>query len=257
MSGAARGERREREERRAANDMSWAKRLIEYLLVILVAIIVAVLIIWWVLRPGSDCTDCGGGPSVPQLRAECDRQFGGTGVPIETLQANEEGEYLLAFREPAPPSDQSSEFSSATASRTVTTRPPGFVMVRVQPQFGYDYLGGQDSSSTADTSNVRPDTAWDEVTVTVARYVNPVRNERVCSEDRMRLRYRDGKFESYCDIPLRFTADDWGQATYRLFVSNRSSVPIDYCILTNCDYSAPWVSGSTCQIEQSTVQALQ
>lgn len=265
MSGEARTQRRDREERRS--DMGWAKRLIEYALVILVAIIVAILIIWW-LMPKDDCSNCGPRESVPQLRVECDRQFGAGGVRAEQLNANEEGEYLLAYREPLTSADDSSSsdgFSSATPNAaTQSSRPPGFVIVRIQPQFPYDYSGGQNTSSfgTSDT-NVRPETTWDEVTVTVARYINPLRNERACSEDKMRLRYRfsspgeAGRFESYCDVPMRFSPEDGGQATYRLFVSNRSSVPIEYCIVSNCDASAPWGSGTTCRIEQQQVQALQ
>ena len=262
MSGEARAQRRDRdrEERRAGNDMGWAKRLIEYALVILVAIIVAILIIWYLMP--KDSGDYGGGPSVPQLRAECDRQFGAGGVRAEQLNANEEGEFLLAYREPlaSPDTTSSDGFSSATSPTTTqSSRVRGFVIVRVQPQFPYDYSGGQNSSSfgSADTSNVRPETTWDEVTVTVARYINPLRNERVCGEGSMQLRFREGKFETYCDIPMRFTPEDGGQATIRLFVSNRSSVPIEYCIVSNCDASAPWGSGQTCQLEQQQVQALQ
>lgn len=251
---ANRGRDRDRDERRS--DMGWAKKVIEYLLVILVAVIVAFVIIWF-LMPKDDYTT-GPGASVPQLRGECDKQFGAVAVRAEQLGANEEAEYLFAYREPTTSTDQSSEYQSATQQTGTTVRTPGFVIVRVQPQFPYDYSGGQNSNSFAtDTGSVRPETTWDEVTVTVARYINPLRSDQTCSKDRLRLRFREGRFESYCDLPLRFAPEDGGQATFRLFVSNRSSVPIDYCIVTNCDASAPWGSGSMCQVEQQQIQVAQ
>jgi hypothetical protein len=122
-------------------------------------------------------------------------------------------------------------------------------MVRAQPQFGYDYSGSQSSSYGAyDNTNTRPGTPWDEVTVTVARYVNQLRNDAVCNASS--LRFREGKFETYCEIPNRFTESDAGQATYRIFVRNESSVPVEYCIVSNCDASAPFGQGSLCSAEQ-------
>jgi hypothetical protein len=128
-------------------------------------------------------------------------------------------------------------------------------MVRAQPQFGYDYSGSQTSSygsSSYDTSSTQAETLWDEVTVTVARYVNPLRNDAVCGQTA--VRFREGRFETYCEMPNRFTAEDGGQATYRIFVRNESSVPIEYCIIANCDASAPYGQGTLCSAEQQPLQ---
>jgi hypothetical protein len=277
MSGAqdtknGRSERaREREYRESGNGMGFAKRLIEYFLVVLVAIIVALVLIYLFFPKNGPCTNCV--VSMPQVRAECDKQFFSTGARARQLDAGAEDEFLVAYvdagqQEPdsgysssggySSPSGYSapSGYSSASSStETVTVRGPGYVMVRAQPQFGYDYSGGQTSSynsSSYDTSTTRPETSWDEVTVTVARYVNPLRNDAVCGQTS--LRYREGKFETYCEMPNRFTEDDGGQASYRIFVRNESSVPLEYCIISNCDASAPYGQGSLCQAEQAPAQ---
>jgi hypothetical protein len=251
--------------------MGFAKRLIEYFLVVLVAIIVALVLIYLFFPKNGPCTNCV--VSMPQVRAECDKQFFSTGARARQLDAGAEDEFLVAYidqqQDPnaggyssssggySSPSGYSSTGGYSTASsqsEPIAVRGPGYVMVRAQPQFGYDYSGGQTSSynSSYDTSSTRPETSWDEVTVTVARYVNPLRNDAVCGQTS--LRYREGKFETYCEIPNRFSDTDAGQATYRIFVRNESSVPLEYCIVSNCDASAPYGQGSLCQIEQPPAQ---
>lgn len=234
-------------------------RIIEYLLVILIAILVAVGVIWLLFPARTECTDCV--VSRPSLRAECDKQFFGTGVRAKQLDAGAEDEFLVAYYDQSvvDPNATSGGYSSTgyssptsgypgATSTTPTVRGPGYVMVRAQPQFGYDTSGSQ--SSSYDTSGTRPETLWADVTVTVTRYVNPFRNDSTCSQNA--VRFRDGKFESYCEIPNRFTSDDGGQASYRVFVRNESSVPVEYCIISNCDASAPYGQGSLCVAEQPT-----
>jgi hypothetical protein len=261
--------RRERGED-TGGGMGWAKRLIEYSLVVLVAIIVSMGLIWLLFPKSGPCTNCV--VSMPQVRAECDKQFFSSGARARQLDAGAEDEFLVAYVE--APQDPNAGYSSggysspsggysspsgysnaSSTSETVTVRGPGYVMVRAQPQFGYDYSGGQTSSSYStsyDTNQTRPETSWDEVTVTVARYVNPLRNDAVCGQTS--LRFREGKFETYCEMPNRFTEADGGQATYRIFVRNESSVPLEYCIVSNCDASAPYGQGTLCQIEQPPAQ---
>jgi hypothetical protein len=271
MSGATdtRGRRngngRDSHDRGGGNGSNWAKRLIEYALVILVAIIVSMLLIWVLFPKAGPCTNCV--VSMPQVRAECDKQFfGTTGARAKQLDAGAEDEFLVAYvdssQDPnaggysSPSSGYSSPSSGYTgaSSTPVSVRGPGYVMVRAQPQFGYDYSGQQSSynSSTYDTSSTQPETLWDEVTVTVARYVNPLRNDATCGQTA--VRFREGRFETYCEMPNRFTAEDGGQATYRIFVRNESSVPIEYCIIANCDASAPYGQGTLCSAEQAPLQ---
>ena len=116
-------------------------------------------------------------------------------------------------------------------------------MIRVQPRV--DYSG---SSASYDTSTTRPETSWDEIKVTVARYINPLRNDKVCDGS---VRFREGKFEFYCDIPTKLEPTDYGQMSYRIFVRNESSVALEYCVVSNCDASAPWGAGTFCQAEQA------
>jgi hypothetical protein len=68
------------------------------------------------------------------------------------------------------------------------------------------------------------------------------------------VRFVEGRFETYCEIPNRFSEADAGQASYRIFVRNESSVPMEYCIISNCDASAPYGAGSLCQGEQVQAQ---
>jgi hypothetical protein len=239
--------------------MGWTKRLVEYLLVVLVAIIVSLLIIYLLFPKSGPCTNCV--VSMPQVRTECDKQFFSTGSRARQLDAGAEDEFLVAYVEaPQDPnasggySPPSGGYSSASTAPTAV-RGPGYVMVRAQPQFGYDYSGGQTSSnysSSYDQNATRPETSWDEVTVTIAKYVNPLRNDAVCGQ--MSLRFREGKFETYCEIPNRFSEADGGQMTYRIFVRNESSVPLEYCIVSNCDASAPYGQGTLCQLEQPPAQ---
>lgn len=260
-NGNGREAREERESR--GGGMNWAKRLIEYALVVLVAIIVSMLLIWVLFPKSGPCTNCV--VSMPQVRAECDKQFFATGARAKQLDAGAEDEFLVAYVDNSMVDPNAGGYSSpsggysspsggytgaSTTPAPVSVRGPGYVMVRAQPQFGYDYSGQQSSysSSTYDTSSTAPETLWDEVTVTVARYVNPLRNDAVCSGTS--VRFREGRFESYCEMPNRFTADDGGQATYRIFVRNESSVPIEYCIIANCDASAPYGQGTLCTAEQ-------
>jgi hypothetical protein len=226
-------------------------RLVEYLLVVLVAILVAVLVIWWLFPRPPECTECT--VSRPTLRAECDKQFGGYGVRAKQLDAGAEDEFLVAYYDQAvvDPNASTGGYSppgysgATTTSTTPAVRGPGYVMVRALPQFGYDTSGGQTSG---DLSATRPETSWQDVTVTVTRYVSPFRNDTTCAQNA--VRFRDGRFETYCEIPNRFSDADGGQASYRIFVRNESSVPIEYCIISNCDASAPYGQGSLCVAEQ-------
>ena len=224
------------------------RRLIEYALVVAVAMLVAIAIIYFVPK-GTVCTTCT--VSMPRLRAECDKQFYSGGTSVRQLDAGWEEEELVAFVEPAGDQDSGSGssggFSSPTGSSTPSSsssivREPGYLMIRVQPRI--DYSG---SSSSYDTSSTRPETSWDEVKITVARYVNQLRNDRVCDGT---VKFREGKFEFYCDIPTKLEPTDYGQASYRVFVRNESSVALEYCVVSNCDASAPWGAGTFCQAEQ-------
>jgi hypothetical protein len=257
-----RSDRDEREERRRSGDnLGWTKRLIEYALVILVAIIVSMLLIYLLFPKGAPCTNCI--VSMPQVRAECDKQFFSSGARARQLDAGAEDEFLVAYVEGFGDQDATGGgFSSpsgfpgtpASTSTTPVPRGPGFVMVRAQPQFGYDYSGSQTTTtfSTTDASNPAPETVWEDVTVTVARYVNPLRNDAACSQTA--VRFREGRFETYCEMPMRFAEEDSGQASFRIFVRNESSVPLEYCIVTNCDASAPYGQGALCQVEQPPAQ---
>ena len=70
-------------------------RIIEYVIVVLVAMLVAFLVIYFLFpRPG-ECTDCK--VSRPQVRAECDKQFFGTSVRAKQLDAGAEDEFLVAY----------------------------------------------------------------------------------------------------------------------------------------------------------------
>lgn len=243
--------------------MGWTKRLIEYALVVLVAIIFSMGLIYFLFPKSGPCTNCT--VSMPQVRAECDKQFFSSGTRARQLDAGAEDEFLVAFAEnPNDPnagyssgySNPAGGYSSPTVTPTSATpsaRVPGYVIVRAEPQFGYNYSGGQTSSySATDTSNTAPETLWEEVTVTVARYVNPLRNDAMCGQSA--VRFREGRFESYCEMPLKFAPEDGGQMTYRIFVRNESSVPLQYCIVTNCDASAPYGQGTLCQVEQAPAQ---
>jgi hypothetical protein len=253
-------DRDDRDDRRRGGDsMGWTKRLIEYALVILVAAIVSMVLIYLLFPKAGTCTNCV--VSMPQVRAECDKQFFSSGARARQLDAGAEDEFLVAYVEnPNDPNASSSggystpgSYPGASTTTPVAPRGPGYVMVRAQPQFGYDYSGNQTASySSTDTSNTAPETLWEDVTVTVARYVNPLRNDAVCAQTA--VRFREGRFETYCEMPHKFTDEDGGQATYRIFVRNESSVPLEYCIVTNCDASAPYGQGTLCALEQPPAQ---
>lgn len=240
--------------------MNWA-RLIEYALVVVVAMIAAFFIIWWLFPKAGPCTNCV--VSMPQVRAECDKQFFTAGTRARQLDAGAEDEFLVAFAEnPSDPNATGGGYSSPSGGYSAPTssssrpppRGPGYLMVRAQPQFGYDYSGSQTSSySNTDTSNTPPETVWDDVVVTVARYVNHLRNDAECGTN-VALRFREGRFEHYCEMQHKFGQEDGGQVSYRIFVRNNSSVPIEYCIATNCDASAPYGQGALCQVEQPPAQ---
>ncbi len=231
--------------------MGW-KRLIEYALVVLVAIILGTLLFWLWLRltgqSSDECKTCT--VSLPRLRAECDRQFFSSGSGSKQLEAQWELEEMIAYIEPSDETNASQDgYSSATGSQAAATggpvvREPGYLMVRVQPQYTYT---GQSSGPYSDLSSVAPETSWNDVTVQVARRVTPLRNEEVCNAS---VRFREGKFEFYCDLPTKFAATDFGQISFFVFVRNASSVPLEYCVVTNCDASSPWGAGQLCQAEQ-------
>jgi hypothetical protein len=240
-----RGDRDDRDDRRGGADWGWAKRLIEYALVVLVAIIVSWLIIYFVIRPNETCADCY--ETAEQYSGECDRQFNG---PNSTqLDAMWEQEELIAFVQPSDDQGgQSDGFSGATSSSTAPiTRGPGFVLVRVQPEIDFS---GQ-STGGPDVNSLPQGKPWELVTVTVARYIDHLRSEKVC-EGMVRL--RDGKFEFFCNrLTTRFGSEDFGQISYRVYVRNASSVPISYCFVSNCTDSAPWGVGRLCRREQEQI----
>lgn len=238
-----RSDRDDRDDRRRDADWGWTKRLIEYALVILVAIIVSWLIIYFWLRPSLEtCTNCYA--NVERFRGECDRQFNGPNAT--QLEAMWEQEELIAFVQPsADQASQSDGFGGTTSSTTSPTiSGPGFVLVRVQPEADFS---GQ-STGGPDVNALPQETPWEKVTVTVARYVNQLRSDEVCKGI---VRLRDGRFEFFCDrLTTRFGTDDYGQISYRVYVRNESSVPISYCFVSNCTDSAPWGAGKLCQREQ-------
>lgn len=234
--------------------MGWTKRLIEYSLVVLVAIIVSMLLIWiWSTFFGQGtgtCANCGT-VSLPRLRAECDKQFYSSGSGAKQLEAQWELEELVAFVEPTVDTTNTGFSSSGTSTAQASgpvVREPGYLMIRLLPQ-QYSYATGQSNSSGpySDVSAIAPETNWNDVTVTVARRVNQLRNEQVCSGN---VKFRDGRFEFFCDIPTKFGSTDFGQLSYFVYLTNQSSVPLEYCVISNCDASSPWGAGTLCQAEQ-------
>ena len=231
------------------------KRLIEYALVVLVAIIVSMLLILVLFPRNQSCDNCPA-ISLPQERANCDKQFFGSSVRSRTLSPGQEHEYLVSYVENPEDANSSGGYSSPTGGYPGTTpapssrpaaREPGFLMVRAQPQIGYDYSGGT-SSSSFDISNTPIGQPWSGVTVTVARYATQLRNDEICGQTE--VRFREGRYESFCTIPLKFTEDDGGMHSYRYFVRNDSGTPVEYCMISNCDWSTPLGGGSTCKTEQ-------
>jgi hypothetical protein len=242
-----------------------SRKLIEYALVVLVAIIVSLVLIY-VFFPWGGATKCTGCivTSLPQQRAECEKQFtGGYGSP-RVLQGGSDDEYLIGFYDPAQgggagafPSSSSGSSSSSSGypgvSSTSTgaagpTPTAGFLIVRARPQMTYDASSGGYSGGSFNPATVPAGQAWDDVRVAVVSYVSPLRNESVCSEKS--VKFFEDKFESFCDLPTRFAAGDSPKQTYRVFVMNNSNTPIEYCIVSNCDES----HGKICQIELTSGQ---
>ena len=92
-----------------------SRKLIEYALVVLVAIIVSLVLIYVFFPWGGSgkCTGCVV-TSLPQQRAECEKQFtGGYGSP-RVLQGGSDDEYLIGFYDPTQ--GGGSGFSSSTGS---------------------------------------------------------------------------------------------------------------------------------------------
>jgi hypothetical protein len=238
-----------------------SRKLIEYALVVLVAIIVSLALIYFILpRPGSSkCTGCIV-TSLPQQRAECEKQFtGGYGSP-RTLQGGSDDEYLIGFYDPAQgggaagyPSGGSSTsgypgVSTSTSGSAGPSPTAGFLIVRARPQMTYDATSGGYSGGSFNPATVPAGQEWDDVRVAVVSYVSPLRNESVCAEKS--VKFFEDKFESFCDLPTRFAAGDSPKQTYRVFVMNNSNTPIEYCIVSNCDES----HGKICQIELANGQ---
>ena len=227
-----------------------SRKMIEYALVVLVAIIVSLLLIW-LLFSGNRNTACTGCvvTALPQQRQECEKQFtGGYGAP-RTLQAGSTDEYLVGFFDPALGAGGGTGYTSAptgyNTSPTVGAPAPtaGYVIARARPQTAYDsntgsYTGGQFNPATVPAGQ-----AWDDVRMAVVTYVSPLRNESVCAEKS--VKFFEDKFEAYCDLPTRFAPGDAPKQSYRVFVINDSNTPIEYCIVSNCDES----HGKICQIE--------
>lgn len=229
-----------------------SRKMIEYALVVLVAIIVSLLIIWLVFGGSrtSPCTGCVV-TSVPQQRQECEKQFtGGYGAP-RTLQAGSTDEFLVGFYDPALSAGGSSGYTAPSGyptSPTVGAPAPtaGYVIARARPQTSYDSTTGSYTGGQFNPATVPAGQAWDDVRMAVVTYVSPLRNESVCAEKS--VKFFEDKFEAYCDLPTRFAPGDAPKQSYRVFVINDSNTPIEYCIVSNCDES----HGKICQIEAAT-----
>lgn len=233
--------------------MNWAKRLIEYALVVLVAIIVSMLLIWVLFPKAEPCTDCV--VPLPDARAECDKQFYSTGSRARQLAPGAEDELWIGYEDESQPPDYGSSgysspssggysspsggYSTTPAPTSSSSRGRGYVMIRTLPQGGYDYQGQSSGyGSSYDTTSTRPETTWDEVTVTVARYATQLRNDSVCAQ--APVRFREGRFESFCSMTHKFDDAENAMISYRVFVRNDSSVPLEYCIVSNCSSSGPF-----------------
>jgi hypothetical protein len=77
-------------------------------------------------------------------------------------------------------------------------------------------------------------------------FVSPLRNESVCAEKA--VRFFEDKFEAYCDLPTRFDPTEPPKQSYRVFMINDSTTPVEYCLVSNCDES----HGKICQVELVT-----
>lgn len=216
----------------------WIREAVRYTIVVLAALVTATLFVGYLapkggaLAPAERSVDRS--VSTPRLRAECDKQFYSTTTPARHLEPGTEDELLVSYASPVG-------YPGATP-----VEGPGYVLLRMQPQFGAAAPDGQ--ASVVDTSATKDEMSWDDVTVTVARYVDPLRNEAVCSQTA--VRFHEDKFESYCEIPNASMPQEEGQASYRIFVRNESGVPVEYCIVSNCTASAPYGQGTICPYEQ-------
>jgi hypothetical protein len=206
-----------------------SRKLIEYTLVVLVAIIFSLLLIWGLimLLPG-DCVGCSVTAPAEQ-RDECEKQFSGTAGAPRVLQPGTVAEYQVGFYDP-------------TMYPGGTYNPgSGYVIVRVRPQPYYDeYYGGYTGAPAAEEGQT-----LDGVNMAVVRYVNPLRNEYVSGCGERNVTYRDNKYEAFCNLPTRFARGDAPKKSYRIFVTNDSNVPVEYCIVSNCDES----QGQICKVE--------
>lgn len=220
------------------------RKLIEYALVVLVAIIVSLLLIF-ILWPKTDggCTGCTT-VSLPEQRQECEKQFsGGVGSPRQ-LPAHVHDEYQVAFDDPLVKMSSSNPYNygSSAPTSTIPTPTAGFVIVRARVASVYDPNTGSYGNNNVGSSTP-PGKEWDAVRVAVVSYVSPLRNESVCPE--RGVRFFEDKFESFCDLPTRFNVGDAQRKDFRVFVINDSDVPVEYCIVSNCDQS----QGKLCTIE--------
>lgn len=229
------------------------KRLIEYSLVVLVAIIVSMILIWLFLRGGSkDCEGCAGHVSLPLQRQECEKQFFGSSTPARVLEAGGVGEYLLGFFDPVSsaagggyPSSPGGYSAPGTSPATPVS---GYVIVRARPQT-YDYNTGT-SSSAFNPASVKPNQVWQDVRLAVVTYASPLRNESVADCAEQPVVFREDKFEAFCDLPTKFAQGESAKQTYRVYIINDSDTPVEYCIVSNCDES----HGKACQIEMASGQ---
>ena len=229
-----------------------AKRLIEYSLVILVAIIVSLLLIWLIFTPGGGkaCSGCTV-TSLPLQRQECETQFFGSGTSPRVLEAGGVGEYLLGFYDPVTSGSGGYTAPSggySAPSGTTTPAPvSGYVIVRARPQVSYDYNNGT-SGSSFNPASIPSGQTWEDVRLAVVTYASPLRNESVCPEKS--VKFFEDKFEAYCDLPTRFVPGEASKQSYRVYIINDSTTPLEYCIVSNCDES----HGKACQLELASGQ---
>lgn len=224
-----------------------SRKLIEYTLVVLVAIIVSLLLIWLLMSGGGnqECKGCTV-TALPLQRQECEKQFsGGVGSP-RLLQPGSIDEYLIGFYDPAAgagggyvgaPTGYSSPSGSSPAPVA------GFVIARARPQTTYDANSGGYSGGQFNPATIPAGQAWDDVRMAVVSFVSPLRNESVCAEKS--VKFFEDKFEAYCDLPTRFSPEEPPKQSYRVFMINDSTTPIEYCLVSNCDES----HGKVCQVE--------